>query len=638
MISSLSACDRESGTMDAAGLGDGGLLASDGAQAGDGGLVETDGPQPGDGGGPVDGGGDGPILTPGAVCSSSGFCFEHPAKFGINLADVWGASATDAWAVGYGGALLHYDGTGWMVAKSPTTVNLRAVAGFSSTDVWAVGERGTALHYDGAAWAMVDVGAGTKDLFDVALVSADEVWILGSTFVRRRQAGAFVAMSPIFSPSLNGFLHVADATHVWIAAGGSAEMWNGTAWTFADLDVGSGSQSVTSLSGAGTSTLYACVSQELNPLRVWNGTQFVRPTLPEAVRVLALNTCAVRVQAGDDIWLFGDHGTGHFDGVTWTAVTTAIQPPIRAAWTSGTAGIAVGDEGRVLVRSGATWPVQNAGSGRGYSFAESIAVAAGVEWTSVGGALLRREGGTWTRLAHDKMEVGGLVAIDANHVWGVTTFSNASSVLYWNGTTLEPKAVSPAMYWMDQAWKNLDADELVFVGEQGITSYVAGTFTRLLTLNGFDWATDIDGVSGSDTWVSGFDGKAWRRQVGGSFAPVATGVTGDLRAVHVVSSSEVYLGGTEALRRWDGAAFVDVPVPQLGTGPGNYYEVRDIDGSLFSARGLWVLVAGGKVLELRAGQAPIIHPILFEGTSLRFTAADELVVVGFGESIVRKKF
>ena len=60
------------------------------------------------------------------------------------LASIWGASASDVWAVGEVGTILHYDGFSW-VPIAPTNATPRpllAVHGASKDAVWAVGGNG----------------------------------------------------------------------------------------------------------------------------------------------------------------------------------------------------------------------------------------------------------------------------------------------------------------------------------------------------------------------------------------------------------------------------------------------------------------------------------------------------------------
>jgi hypothetical protein len=48
--------------------------------------------------------------------------------------------------VGYGGTILHYNGTSWSSVSSGTTRFLFGVWGTSASDVWVVGDVGTILH------------------------------------------------------------------------------------------------------------------------------------------------------------------------------------------------------------------------------------------------------------------------------------------------------------------------------------------------------------------------------------------------------------------------------------------------------------------------------------------------------------
>src|SRR5207244_9013906 len=80
-----------------------------------------------------------------------------------NLNAVWGSSAGDVWAVGAGGTIVRWTGGGdgggapgapgfrlrWAGVSSGTTNDLLGVWGSGASDVWAVGDAGTILHFDG---------------------------------------------------------------------------------------------------------------------------------------------------------------------------------------------------------------------------------------------------------------------------------------------------------------------------------------------------------------------------------------------------------------------------------------------------------------------------------------------------------
>ena len=71
------------------------------------------------------------------------------------LRDVWGTSPRNVFAVGDGGAVLHYDGRQWQTAPKLTQDALLAVHGADARSVVAVGGRGIILRHDGNRWSEV---------------------------------------------------------------------------------------------------------------------------------------------------------------------------------------------------------------------------------------------------------------------------------------------------------------------------------------------------------------------------------------------------------------------------------------------------------------------------------------------------
>jgi hypothetical protein len=107
------------------------------------------------------------------------------------MSTIWwihGTTASDVWAVGERGLILHFDGSQWSSRTSPTTANLYGVWAAAGNDVWAVGgspigpgPNDVLLHYDGAAWTSVApprvLGA---TYFKVWGVSSGDVHVVGS--------------------------------------------------------------------------------------------------------------------------------------------------------------------------------------------------------------------------------------------------------------------------------------------------------------------------------------------------------------------------------------------------------------------------------------------------------------------------
>jgi hypothetical protein len=124
-----------------------------------------------------------------AVATNCWIHFKAPPKLwalavlcsGSTLMDVWGASGTDAHAVGSGGKGLHYDGAMWTVVSLPTTADLHALWGANASNVYAVGKGGTVLRNDGVTWGTKPIQGpfGTNDLTDVWGSGADRIYVVG---------------------------------------------------------------------------------------------------------------------------------------------------------------------------------------------------------------------------------------------------------------------------------------------------------------------------------------------------------------------------------------------------------------------------------------------------------------------------
>ncbi len=65
---------------------------------------------------------------------------------------VWGSSASDVFAVGDCGGIVHFDGSKWDEMDSTTRAHLRGVWGRGPDDVYAVGDESAVLHWDGSEW------------------------------------------------------------------------------------------------------------------------------------------------------------------------------------------------------------------------------------------------------------------------------------------------------------------------------------------------------------------------------------------------------------------------------------------------------------------------------------------------------
>ena len=119
-------------------------------------------------------------------------------KTGKTLYALWGTGASDVWAVGgwsepcgtaicsYG-RVAHFDGVSWSSQTLGSSV-LRGVWSSGPADVWAVGHGGAVQHYTGSGWKKISIGTG-KRLEDVWGSGPSDVWIAGDDGTIRRYDG-----------------------------------------------------------------------------------------------------------------------------------------------------------------------------------------------------------------------------------------------------------------------------------------------------------------------------------------------------------------------------------------------------------------------------------------------------------------
>ena len=70
----------------------------------------------------------------------------------------WGDRASNVYAVGSSGTLLHFDGSTWQSIATDTKQSLLDIWGSGPQDIYVVGSGGLVLHFDGKTWARVETG------------------------------------------------------------------------------------------------------------------------------------------------------------------------------------------------------------------------------------------------------------------------------------------------------------------------------------------------------------------------------------------------------------------------------------------------------------------------------------------------
>jgi hypothetical protein len=120
------------------------------------------------------------LEDPGTPCRPGGFCLEYPPLVGAELRAVHGADELEVWGVGAEGTALRTADGGETYARvaTGTSAHLNGVFTVGPDAAWAVGDGGTLLQFDGTGWSAVEVPT-VADLRDVAVDAEGTVWAVG---------------------------------------------------------------------------------------------------------------------------------------------------------------------------------------------------------------------------------------------------------------------------------------------------------------------------------------------------------------------------------------------------------------------------------------------------------------------------
>jgi len=263
-----------------------------------------------------------------------------------HLYGVWGNSATDVFAVGNYGTILHYTSGTWSkMTSGNTTDTLNDVWGSSPTDVFAVGASGTILHYTSGTWSKMSSGT-TQTLRGVWGNSGTNVFAVGGgvsdcVIVRYNGTNWSPMTIPTDAKYLSDVWGTTSGTDVF-AVGGSGIIvhYNGTSW-HTDINIGYGLLGVW---GSSATDVFVSAYYQGHILH-YNGTSWssmssgTTKSLPD-----------VWGSSGNDVFVVGYTGTIlHYTSGTWSTMTSGTTNNLNGVWGSSDSNVfAVGDSGKIL--------------------------------------------------------------------------------------------------------------------------------------------------------------------------------------------------------------------------------------------------------------------------------------------------
>lgn len=274
----------------------------------------------------------------------------QPSATTQSLRGVWGSSATDVYAVGLQGTILHSRGDGvWTAQTSGTTKDLQAIWGSGPHDVYAAGD--VLLHSTGdGTWTPQTAPSGLMGVWGSA---ANDLYVAGLFGISHSTGdGTWTALSQ--PEPWGGYFHArgTSATDVYAVGGfinlndpskggGVAHLANGQwSWTrlsppdeMKDIALTSAGAFIVGLSG-----------------QIWaqpsGGSTFTQQTSP-----VPWDLQAVWADDAGTLWAVGGSGSvlrssgdGH-----WTVGASLFALDLWGVWGSGAHDVyAVGDNGQIF--------------------------------------------------------------------------------------------------------------------------------------------------------------------------------------------------------------------------------------------------------------------------------------------------
>ena len=248
---------------------------------------------------------------------------ENPAGEYLSVDMV---NSNDGWAVGFDGAIIHWDGKSWNNVPSPTSYKLVSVDMVSSTEGWAIAQRidgyqtnHSIIRWDGTSWNNVTSPTAAM-LTSVDMVNSTDGWAVGY--------------------------------------GGIIIRWNGTNWNLVESPINNPWESVDMVNSSdGWAVGRRAQYTGINSMIHWNGTIW---NLVESPKIVGTRTLwSVDMVSSTDGWAVGDSGTIiRWAGTNWNNVTSPIPVTkhlFSVDMVNSTDGWAVGSDGCIIRWDGASW-------------------------------------------------------------------------------------------------------------------------------------------------------------------------------------------------------------------------------------------------------------------------------------------
>lgn len=259
-----------------------------------------------------------------------------------NLSSIHGATGLVV-AVGDKGRILHFSGDIYeaVPVESPTRAHLSAVWVRSEREAWAVGEGGTVLHYDGAKWHVACMASRRAELNTIwGDRETGELWLAGHRTLIARGGDEDQAATLVRSNFTVLDIWGSSASDLWyLATERTLIHWNGTDARAMELPGEEGTEYHRIAGGAPDEPVWVAGTYGF----LLRGDRQGWDVIDAKVQA----TLTGVLPLGEELWLTTDSGQlRHWDGHRWTTVAFSAFGGLSALcrvdgviWACGARGV-----------------------------------------------------------------------------------------------------------------------------------------------------------------------------------------------------------------------------------------------------------------------------------------------------------
>ncbi|MFC1925912.1 WD40/YVTN/BNR-like repeat-containing protein [Chloroflexota bacterium] len=258
---------------------------------------------------------------------------------------IWGNSASDVFALGSNGTILHYDGNSWNPMESPVIPTISGgdhyqdAWGSSSSDVFAVGDDGTIIHYDGGNWTEMESGTNFQ-LNGIWGSSASDIFAIGhaGTILHYNDSN-WNSMSSPATTVLHDVWGSSSSDVFVVGVGGYIFHYDGNTWSQMTSVT---SNRLFSVWGNSPSDIYAV--GQYGTILHYNGSSWSQMTSGTSYYLHG-----IWGSSPSDIYAVGSWDSIlHYDGSSWSQMTIGTSCHLQGIWGSSSDVFAVGYDGIIL--------------------------------------------------------------------------------------------------------------------------------------------------------------------------------------------------------------------------------------------------------------------------------------------------